>query len=103
MKKIYNDYPGPAKFAQLLNNYINNRFVPGENYDEAGIQFTYKINKNSNTYSGNIIDYFHKKYKSSATNSSETLYEAGVTALHATTTFGKKIGNNLKSIFWNNL
>ena len=24
MKKIYNDYPGAAKFAQLLNNYINN-------------------------------------------------------------------------------
>jgi hypothetical protein len=84
-----------------LNNYINKRFVPGENYDEAGIQFTYKINKNSNTYSGNIIDYFHKKYKSSVTNSSETLYEAGVTALHATTTFGKKIGSNIKSLFWN--
>ena len=86
---------------EYLNNYINQRFVPGENYDEAGVQFTYKINKNSNTYSGNIIDYFHKKYKFSRTNSSETLYEAGVTALNATTTFTKKIGSNIKSMFWN--
>jgi len=86
---------------KYLNNYINKRFVPGENYDEAGIQFTYKINKNSNTYSGNIIDYFHIKYKSSNTNSSETLYEAGVTALHATKTFGQKIGSNIKNLFWN--
>jgi hypothetical protein len=87
---------------EYLDKYINQRFVPGENYDEAGIQFTYKINKNSNTYSGNIIDYFHKKYKSSTTNSSETLYEAGVTALNATTVFGKKIGSNIKSLFWTN-
>ena len=45
--------------------YIINRFTPGENYEEAIKQINNRIERNSNTYSETIIDYFHKTYKNS--------------------------------------
>jgi hypothetical protein len=47
-----------------IYNFIISRFIPGESYKEAEQQFKHKIDINSNTYSENIIDYFHKRNKS---------------------------------------
>ena len=46
-----------------IYKHILQRFIPGENYKEAYKQFVHNIDLNSNTYSENVIDYFHKKYK----------------------------------------
>ena len=48
-----------------IKYHIINRFIPGENYNNAVEQIKYKIELNSNTISETVIDYFHKKYKSS--------------------------------------
>ena len=92
----------------LNNKYVKSeivkRFIPGEQYNEAAIHFKYKINTNSNTYSGNIIDYFHKKCKSdsqSVPNSNETIFNSAVNAWNATSNLTLNIGNNLKNLFWN--
>ena len=92
----------------LNNKYVKSeivkRFIPGEQYNEAAIHFKYKINNNSNTYSGNIIDYFHKKCKSdsqSVPNSNETIFNSAVNAWNATSNLTLNIGNNLKNLFWN--
>ena len=53
-----------------IKKYIIDRFIPGETYDNAINQINYKLDINSNTYSENIIDYFHKKYRLSNSNSS---------------------------------
>ena len=44
-------------------NQILKRFIPQKSHIDAEYRFKYKINKNSTTYSGSIIDYFHKKCK----------------------------------------
>ncbi len=56
---------------EYIHNFVMSRFIPGESYKEAEKQFRYKIEVNSNTYSENIIDYFHKKYKSDSNTSSD--------------------------------
>ena len=54
---------------EKIKYHIINRFIPGENYNSAVKQIKYKLELNSNTYSETVIDYFHKKYKSSNSNS----------------------------------
>ena len=46
-----------------IRKYIEQRFIPHTPNSNASIEFKYIIYKNSNTYSGSMIDYFHKKYK----------------------------------------
>lgn len=103
---LYNLKP-PIDNLILNKNYVKSeiikRFIPGEQYDEAAIHFKYKINNNSNTYSGNVIDYFHKKCKSgssSVSNSNETILNSAVNAWNATSNLTLNIGNNLKNLFW---
>ena len=48
---------------KYIKNYINRRFIPNKPNFNASIEFKYIILKNSNTYSGSMIDFFHKKYK----------------------------------------
>ena len=55
--------PIKYKINNEIKYYIINRFIPGENYEEAVNQINNRISMNSNTYSENLIDYFHKKYK----------------------------------------
>jgi len=76
--------------SDLSQSYIKDqiigRFLPGENLENAELEFKHKILKNSNTYSGNIIDYFHKKYKKTQSSSispinntyDETLYQSAL-------------------------
>ena len=72
-----------------------NRFIPGENYDNAIKQIKYKIELNSNTYSETVIDYFHKKYKSS--NSSSKTPITFDSAYEVAKDVSKNIKNNLVS------
>ena len=44
-----------------IKNHIYQRFIPGENYQTAFKQFIHKLDSNSNTFSEDIIDFFHKK------------------------------------------
>ena len=64
---------------EYIKRYINRRFIPNKPNFNASIEFKYIILKNSNTYSGSMIDFFHKKYKtlsSTRSNSSkETNYD----------------------------
>ena len=55
-----------------IKYYIINRFIPGENYEDAIKQINYRIETNSNTYSETVIDYFHKKYKLSSESDKTT-------------------------------
>ena len=56
--------------AKYIRKHIIDRFIPGETYDNAINQIKHKLDINSNTYSENIIDFFHKKCKSSNSRSS---------------------------------
>ena len=48
--------------SQFIKEYINVRFVPGENYEEAlrRIQDKIDIHSGANSYAETIIDYFDK-------------------------------------------
>ena len=46
-----------------IRKFIEQRFIPYKPNLNASIEFKYIIFKNSNTYSGSVIDYFHKRYK----------------------------------------
>lgn len=58
---------------KYIKDHIINRFTPGQTYQEAEEQFRYTIDNNSNTYSEDIIDFFHKKYKSASSSTSNSL------------------------------
>tara|TARA_B110000208_G_scaffold189674_2_gene251757 strand:- start:480 stop:2723 length:2244 start_codon:yes stop_codon:yes gene_type:complete len=82
-----------------IKNYIIERFIPGLNHKSGNEQISYKIDKNSNTYSENIIDYFHKQYKLSSKSESEpqtsilqNAYTIGISAK-------KKILKNITGFF----
>jgi len=57
---------------KYIKDYINNRFIPNKPNFNASIEFKYIILKNSNTYSGSMIDFFHKKYKNISSNRSNS-------------------------------
>lgn len=91
---------------KTIKEHIIQRFMPGENYREAEIQFNNKLEKNSNTYSEGVIDYFHKQYKSASDSASKSLSDtssnlmnkATETAFYMKTNVEKGI-SNLSSIF----
>ena len=60
---------------EYIKNYINKRFIPNKPNFNASIEFKYIIFKNSNTYSGSMIDFFHKKYKKLSSNRSKSSKE----------------------------
>lgn len=85
LKDLYSS-PNEKISSQFIRDYINSRFVPGENYEEAlrRIQDKIDIHSGENSYAETIIDYFHKKCKttssgsnskSSTANSSEALMD----------------------------
>jgi len=55
-----------------IKKYIEQRFIPHKPNFNASIEFKYIIYNNSNTYSGSVIDYFHKKYKTLSRSSNNT-------------------------------
>lgn len=67
LSSIVNSQP-PVYESHISQDYIKkhiiDKFLPGETYQDASLQLCYKIDNNINTYSENIIDYFHKKFKS---------------------------------------
>lgn len=78
---------------------IKERFIPDENYENAKFYFKYKISKNENNYTGNIIDYFHKKNKSfSESNSNSDLMDS---AVKFTNSVKNTITSKFKKMFWN--
>ncbi len=58
-----------------IKNHIYQRFIPGENYHTAFKQFIHKLDSNSNTFSEDIIDFFHKKCKSKSDSKSNSIPE----------------------------
>lgn len=100
---LYNIEPPllhPTYTKTYVHNQIIDRFVPYQPYKP--IDFQYKIIANSNTYSGNMIDYFHKKNKttSSSTSSTDNIYHSAINALETTKDIGLNIGNGIKHLFW---
>jgi hypothetical protein len=77
-----------------IKEHIIQRFMPGENYKEAEEQFNHKIDKNSNTYSEDIIDYFHKQYKSDST--SNPLVETSANIVNKATETAYLVKNNVQ-------
>lgn len=55
-----------------IKKYIEQRFIPHKPNFNASIEFKYIIYHNSNTYSGSVIDYFHKKYKTLSRSSNQS-------------------------------
>ena len=89
---------------EYVKGQIIERFMPWESYEDAEFQFKYKIDTNTNSYTGNIIDYFHKKSKSSDSNSgdnSDTIYETVLNTWDTTSKLGCNIGNGFKNLIWN--
>jgi len=86
-----------------IKYHIINRFIPGENYDNAIKQIKYKIELNSNTYSETVIDYFHKKYKSSNSSTGSvplTFDSAYETAKDVSKNIKNNVVSNIKKL-WN--
>lgn len=89
-----------------IKDHIIQRFMPGENYREAELQFNNKLENNSNTYSEGVIDYFHKQYKSASDSASsmtdsstDLMNKATETAIFMKSNMKKGI-NNFTSIFY---
>jgi len=82
-----------------IRNHIIQRFIPGENYKDANEQFSYKIDKNSNTYSEGIIDYIHKKYKNSSNSNSQEQQGMFDLALNTTKSVTNTVTKGFTTIF----
>ena len=80
-----------------IKNHIIQKFIPGETYNDAFKQFNYKLYKNSNTVTGNIIDFFHKKYKESSSSKSSS--NSSSSFISAASDFGSMLKNNLGKLF----
>ena len=88
---------------EYVKGQVIERFMPWESYEDAEFQFKYKIDTNTNSYTGNLIDYFHKKSKSSDSNSSDnlnTIYETVLNTWDTTSKLSSNIGNGLKNLIW---
>ena len=97
----------PSYIKNEIDKHVMDSFLPLQPYNI--IDFQYKIIANSNTYSGNIIDFFHKKTKSSSSsstitsldeNENKSLYESTIDAIETTKDIGYHLGYGIKSIFW---
>jgi phosphatidylinositol 3-kinase len=51
---------------EYIKKYVIERFIPGENYKDAHNQFIKILEQSYDSYKNNIIDYFHKQYRSSS-------------------------------------
>ena len=74
LSDLTNMYPKPPNITQeYIYNYIFARFIPDGKTKYAIRQMEDKIDYHSakNSYAETIIDYFHKKYKSASSNSSD--------------------------------
>ena len=85
-----------------IRNHILERFIPGENYEDAQKQFNYKVDNNSNTYSEDIIDFFHKQYKSTSGSASKSLSETSNNYISKATETATHVKNNMQHK-WNTL
>lgn len=90
---------------EYVKKQLINRFIPWESYEDAEFQFNYKIETNSNSYSGNIIDYFHKKVKNSnsssdSLNEQETIYESAKNVFNATSNLTSNVKNGIKNLIY---
>jgi len=89
--------------SQFIQEYINIRFVPGENYEEAlrRIQDKIDVHSGENSYAETIIDYFHKKYKttSSGSNSHSTITNKSGALLHKAKGYGENTKNMMSSFY----
>lgn len=89
--------------SQFIKEYINIRFVPGENYEEAlrRIQDKIDIHSGENSYAETIIDYFHKKYKttSSGSNSNSAITNNSAVLLNKAKSYGKNTKNMMSSFY----
>lgn len=102
----------PLYTKQDINKHIMEKFYPFKPYEH--IDFQYKILANSNTYSGNMIDFLHKKSKNSSSssftsptcneaefnNENDTLYTSTINILENTKDLGYSLGNGIKSMIW---
>ena len=86
---------------EKIKYHIVNRFIPGETYSNAIKQIKYKIELNSNTYSETVIDYFHKKCKSSNSSSLQdsTIDQAVETAIDYSKFVKNSVVKGLKSLW----
>ena len=86
---------------EKIKYHIVNRFIPGETYSNAIKQIKYKIELNSNTYSETVIDYFHKKCKSSNSSSLQdsTIDHAVETAIDYSKFVKNSVVKGLKSLW----
>ena len=89
--------------SQFIKEYINVRFVPGENYEEAlrRIQDKIDIHSGANSYAETIIDYFHKKYKttSSGSNTQSSQKDKSDALLNKAKNYGKSTKNMMSSFY----
>ena len=74
---------------EYIKKYIEQRFLPHKPNFNASIEFKYIIYHNSNTYSGSVIDYFHKKYKKLSSHSPNQydVYESSNTTTQSTSLY----------------
>jgi hypothetical protein len=56
---------------EYIKKYVIERFIPGENYKDAHNQFIKILEQSYDSYKNNIIDYFHKQYKTTSSHSLE--------------------------------
>uniref|UniRef100_A0A6C0EHU8 FYVE-type domain-containing protein n=1 Tax=viral metagenome TaxID=1070528 RepID=A0A6C0EHU8_9ZZZZ len=87
-----------------IKKQVLDRFIPTENYKDAEIQFNYKIVRNSKTYTGEVIDYIHKKAKGLSNSNQtdekiESIYDSAINVIQSTSTLTKNIKNGIKNIF----
>lgn len=79
-----------------IRNHILERFIPGENYKDAQKQFHHKLDNNSNTYSEDIIDFFHKQYKSTSGSRSKSLSDTSNTYISKATETASHVKKNMQ-------
>ena len=64
--------------SHIKTTYNTKVHTSGENYKNANEQFSNKLDKNSYTYSEDLIDFFHKKNKISSDSSSSNIIDKAV-------------------------
>ena len=87
----------PLITKENIKNHIYQRFIPGENYQTAFKQFIHKLDSNSNTFSEDIIDFFHKKYKSNSDSTSNSLSDSVPDVINKASSIATNVKNTLQS------
>ena len=76
-----------------------------EPFSISSLHFKSKISDNSNTYSGNIIDYFHKKCKGSSSsksksNTKDNIYNTALNVIKTTSSLTINFSSSIKNMLW---